>query len=353
MKVWKSLFSRTTTAPDPHNQSSATGPSRRLDGRLLATSFMALFLLQPLCTFAQAPARVGILVRELGRAQFQAIKGLTEELKRLGYINRENLVLETRNVKGSRAALQPAAAELIGQKVDLIFTTGTSATRAAVTATREIPVVFVHPGDPVASGLFKSAELRSANLTGVAAYAGETTEKRLALFNEIFPGLRKVVVFFDGNNASSRDKYKMVENLAKKSHLEAAAFAVKSADELRTTIANLHPGNGMGVFQVADELVESEAEFLFQNARVKKIATMFNEESWAINGALAAYGPNYFEMGRQAGGLAAKIIKGKRPSSLPIEHATQFDLTLNYRTSRFIGVPLPRKLIKKANKVIR
>ena len=318
-----------------------------------STLALILFLLKPLGVFAETPARVGILVQEMGRAQSQAIKGLTAELKRLGYVNRRNLILETANVKGNRGALPSAAAALTGQKLNLIFTTGTSATRAATIATTEIPVVFVHPADPVAAGLFKDANDRTKNLTGVAAYAGETTETRLALFKEILPGLRKIIIFFDANNGVSLGSFKRAENAAKTQGIAIGAYPIKSADELKTTIANLRAENGAAIFQVADDLVEGEADFLFENARVKKIPTMFNEESWAINGALAAYGPDYFEMGRKAAGLAAKIIGGARAGALPIERATKFDLTLNYRTSNFIGIRFSAELLKKANKIIR
>jgi putative ABC transport system substrate-binding protein len=289
----------------------------------------------------------------MGRAQLQAIKGFSEELKRIGYRERKNLFFEIRNVKGNRGALQPAAGELVAQKVKLIFTTGTSATRAAASATTDIPVLFVHPGDPAASGLIKSAEERAKNLTGVAAYAAQTTERRLALFKEIMPALQKISVFFDANNALSRDNFKLAESAAKKLGLQATGYGVKSADELKTTLASFRAEDGTAIFQVADELVESEAEFLFENARAKKIATMFNEESWAISGALAAYGPNYLEMGRQAGRLADKILKGESPASLPLERASKFDLTINYRTARFIGLNLTAAMLKKADKVIR
>lgn len=322
---------------------------------LLRCSILALilFLLTPLCVFAETPARVGILVQKMGRAQSQAIKGLTAELKRLGYENRKNIILETANVKGNRGALASAAAALTSQKLNLIFTTGTSATRAATTATTEIPVVFVHPADPVAAGLFKSAKDRAKNLTGVAAYAGETMGTRLAFFKEILPELRKIIIFFDATNGASRESFKKAENAAKTQGIAVAAYPIKSANELETTIANLRAENGVGIFQVADNLVDDEADFLFEKARVKKIPTMFNEESWAINGALAAYGPDYFEMGRKAAGLAAKIIGGARADALPVERASKFDLTLNYRTSSFIGIRFSAELLKKANKIIR
>jgi putative ABC transport system substrate-binding protein len=312
---------------------------------------MALFFIAPALAVAQS--RVGILVQEMGRSQTHAIKGLGEELKRLGYQERKNFFIETRNVKGNRAALQPAAGELLTQKVNLIFTTGTSATRAAMAATQGIPIVFVHPSDPMASGLMKSPAERAKNLTGVAAYAAQTTEKRLVLFKEIIPELRKVVVFFDANNIFSRDNLKIAEAAAKKLGLQLSSYGIKSTDELKTTVASLRSERGAGIFQIADDLFESEADFLFETARQKKLPTMFNEEAWAINGALAAYGPSYLEMGRQAGRLVDRIIKGEKPESLPVERASKFDLTLNYRTATFIGLRFPEELLKKAEKVIR
>jgi putative ABC transport system substrate-binding protein len=317
------------------------------------TLILAILIAAPMSALAQAPARVGILVQEMGRAQSQAIKGLSEELKRLGYRERKNLFFETRNVKGMRAAIQPAARELVEKNVNVIFTTGTSATRAAMATTKDIPVVFVYPGNPIAAGIVKSPEERAKNVTGVAAYAGQTTEKRLALFKEIVPALQKIVIFYDINNSFARDSFKRTESAAKNIGLQTVGYGVKSADELKTTFASLHAENGTAIFQISDELVESEAEFLFATARTKKLATMFNEESWAIAGALAAYGPNYLEMGRQAARLIDSIIKGQKPESLPVERASKFDLTLNYRTANFIGVRFPDALLKKAEKVIR
>jgi putative ABC transport system substrate-binding protein len=315
------------------------------------TFIMALFFAVP--ALAQSPARLGILVQEMGRSQTQAIKGLSDELKRIGYQERKNLFLETRNVKGNRAALQPAAGELLTKKVNLIFTTGTSATRAAIAASKDVPIVFVHPSDPIASGLIKSAKEPTKNLTGVAAYAAQTTETRLVLFKEIMPGLRKIVVFFDANNSFSRDNLKLAEAAAKKLGLQVTSYGIKSTDELKTTVASLRSENGAAIFQIPDDLFESEADFLFETARQKKLPTMFNEEAWAIDGALAAYGPSYFEMGRQAARLIDRIIKGEKPESLPVERASKFDLTLNYRTATFIGLRFPEETLKKAEKVIR
>ena len=305
--------------------------------------------------FAEAQTRiprVAILVQDLGRAQTQAIKGLSAELKQLGYKERKNVFLETRNAKGDRSALQAAAKELAAKKVDVIFTPGTRATLAASAATREIPLVFAHPGDPIALGLVKISD-PARNITGVAAYAAETTEKRLALFKQILPALTKIYVFFDANSSFSRDRVALTESAAKKLAVQFVGHGIKSSDELKTTLANLNNEAGAAIFQITDDLVESEAGFVFATARQKKLPTMFNEEAWAIEGATAAYGPSYFEMGRHAGRMVDQIVKGTAPAAIAIGRTTKFDLTINYRAAKYIGVELPAELLKKADKVIR
>ncbi|MBM4297125.1 MAG: hypothetical protein FJ143_05235 [Deltaproteobacteria bacterium] len=282
-----------------------------------------------------------------------AIRGLTGELKQLGYAERKNIYFETRNAKGDRGALQAAAKELAAKKVDVLFATGTRASLAATAATTEIPVVFVQPGDPVAVGLIKDSADAARNVTGVAAYAAETTEKRLALFKEILPALTKIYVFFDANSISARDRAAAAESAAKKIGLQYVGYGVKSADELKTTLSNVYSEAGAAIFQISDDLVESEAEFIFATARQKNLPTMFNEEAWAIAGATAAYGPSYLDMGRRAARIVEQILKGKAPAAVPIMRSGKFDLTINYRAANYIGLTLPNSLLKKADKVIR
>jgi len=155
-------------------------PATGFTGSLLAILFMLA------CAAYEAQAqmhRIGVLVPEMGRAQSQAQKGLIEELQRLGYQRRNNVSFEIRNAKGNRNALQPAANELAASKINIIFTTGTRATLAASAATRDIPIVFVHPGDPFALGLLKGSGEPGGNVMGVAAFAAQTTDIRLALFH--------------------------------------------------------------------------------------------------------------------------------------------------------------------------
>ena len=320
----------------------------------IRTSFTLIAFLSCVLFEAQAQvARIGILVPEMGRAQSQAQKGLLQQLKELGYETRRDIALEIRDAKGNRNALQTTANELVAKKINLIFATGTRATQAAIAATRDVPIIFIHPGDPAVAGLFKNPGALRENVSGVAAYAAETTGTRLALLQEILPALAKVHVFYDSNNSFARENFSFVELAAKKLGLQVSGHGVKSVDELKASISALPSEPDVAIFHVPDDLVESEAAFIFDIARQKKLPTMFNEEAWVIAGAMAAHGPDYLQMGRQAGQLAARILKGQSPSSLPIQRAAKFDLTLNYRTANAIGIPLSPEMLKKANRVIR
>lgn len=317
-------------------------------------TFILLFFLAAGAA-AQAPpkAHIGVLLPALGRAQSQSLKGVNEELKRLGYIERKNLVFETRNAKGDRSALRPTADDLVARKVEVIFTTGTRATLAAAGASADIPIVFVHPGDPAAAGMVKSLIERPRNLTGVAAFAVDKTEKRLALLRELIPGLSEVHIFFDSNNKFSRDNFALAQAAAKQLGVPVVEHGVKSADELKTTLSSLQPAPGAALFQVTDDLVEGEAEFVFSTARQKKLPTMFNEESWAIQGATAAFGPNYLDMGRRAGAMIGRILQNPKNPLPAIERADKFDFIVNYRIANFMGIQIPPAVLKRADKVIR
>lgn len=316
--------------------------------------FALLFLLSAAAEAqSQTKSRIGVLLPELGRAQSQSLKGLYEELKRLGYMERKNLIVETRNAKGDRGALRPAADDLVARKVEAIFTTGTRATMAAAGASTDIPIVFVHPGDPVAAAMVKNLTEPAQNLTGIAGFAVEKTEKRLALLKELIPELREVHIFFDSNNNFSRDNFAFAQAAAKKLGLPVVGHGVKSADELKTTLSSMRTAPGAALFHVPDDLVEGEAEFIFTTARQKKLPSMFNEESWAIQGATAAYGPSYLDMGQRAGALIGRILKNPKTALPAVQRADKFDFIVNYRTANFMGLKIAPAVLKKADKVIR
>jgi len=319
-------------------------------------SGMVLQLLGALPMIAgEAPRlpRIGILIPESGRSESQSIKGLRDGLKELGYKERENILVEIRDAKGDRGNLKSMADELVSKKFDVIFTTGTRSTHAAMAATSDIPIVFRHAGNPETMGFVKSNTRSGGNATGVAGFGLEMTGKRLETLQRIVPGVRRVHIFYDLNDRFSRDNFALAKKSAEKLGLEVVEHGTKSAEEFKTSLGNLRNEAVDALFQVPDNLIDSDADFLFQTARQKRLPTMFNEEMWAIKGALGAYGPSNYEMGRQAAGFVDKILKGQKPENLPVEAAKKFDLIINFRTANAIGLTIPPDVLKKADKVIR
>lgn len=319
-------------------------------------SAMTLFLLGLAGTEAQQVprvSRIGILIPESLPSETQTIEGLRDGLKELGYQEGKNILVETRNAKGDRGALKPAAVELVSQKVNLIFTTGTRATQAAKAATSEIPIVFRHPADPVALGFVKSMTRPGSNLTGVAALSLQMTEKRLEILKEIVPNVQRVMIFYDSNNRFSRENFSFAQKAAAKIGLEVKEYPIKSGEELKSSMSAIQKTKGDALFHLPDDLVESQTNFIFETVRKKALPTMSYEEIWVTKGALAGYGPNYYQMGRQAAHLIDKILKGQSPKDLPVERANKFSLIINLRTANIIGVPISSEVLKRADKVIR
>jgi putative ABC transport system substrate-binding protein len=297
--------------------------------------------------------RLGILIPESGLGESQTIKGLKDALREQGYVEGENLLVELRDAKGDRSALQPAAAELVNKKVNAIFTTGTRATEVAKTATKEIPIVFRHPADPVAVGLLKNTKRPEGNVTGVAAFSSEAGQKRLEILKTIVPKLTRVHIFFYASSKFSADNLAAIRKAAAKLQLEVVEHSVKTGDEIQNALDKLQGRDTDAIFLIADDLVESNANMLFDGAKKLKLTTMCDLETWATRGCLVSYGPNYVQMGRQAALLIDKLFKGAKPKDVPVQSATKFDLVINLRTANIIGLNIAPETVAKADKVIR
>ena len=333
------------------------GYSPRMTHKIRASLAAALILLfgssAPAAEKATRPWKVAILIGQSGPSEDQTVKGFREGLKKLGYIERKNVIIEINDLKGDRVALKSTAADLVKKKVDLILTSGTRTTQAAMEATKEIPIVFRHPADPVAMGFVKSMKQPGGNVTGVAAFSSETTEKRLEILKEFVPNLRRVHVFYDSNNPFAKENFALAKKLAAKVGLDVADHSIKTTDELKAGLNVLQKQEGDAIFEVSDDLVESQAELIFDMARQKALPTIFEGADWAVKGAMLSYGANYQQMGRQAAALADKIFRGQHPKTLPAERAAKYDLLVNLRMANAIGVAIPPATLKKADKVIR
>ena len=320
---------------------------------LIGLAMLWLFVTRPPVHAGPAPFRVGIVIPDSRRSETQVVTGLRDELKTLSYLEGKNIALEIVDAKGDRSALETIIGKLIGERFNLIVTTGTRTTLAAKSLTEQIPLVFVHPADPVSAGLVDDLTRPGSNITGVAGLALESTDRRLAILKEMLPKLERVLIFYDANNQSSRENFARSKTAATKLGIETVGYGVKAADELRTTLGGLQSKESQALFHIPDDLVEGEAEYIFDVLRKKKLPSMFNDDQWASQGALASYGPSYYHMGRQAAQLADKILRGQKPGNLPIERASKFDFVINYRTVRATGLVIAPAVLKKADRIIR
>ncbi|HEY7165141.1 MAG TPA: ABC transporter substrate-binding protein [Candidatus Binatia bacterium] len=302
---------------------------------------------------AQRIARIGLLVPENGPAELQTLKGLKDRLKELGYVEGDNLVLELKEMRGDRSGLKADANDLVQKKVNVIFTMGTRATNVARTATKDIPIVFRHPADPVAVGFVKNLKHPESNVTGVAAFSTDMNSKRIEILKTVVPNLRRIHVFYDSNNRYSPDNFLAVERAAPKLQVEVVDHPVKTVTELAKSLDKLQVRDGDAILQVSDDLFESQADNVFDAAKKLKLPTMFDDESWAAKGSLLTYGANYTQMGRQAAEIIVKLLNRAKPKEVPVVAANKFDLVVNLRTANAIGVSVPADVLKRADKVIR
>ena len=305
-------------------------------------------------SFAQAQQakvyRVGV-VHE-GGPYTVVVDGLKDGLKELGLAEGKHYVLEIRNLKGDRKAAEEAARSLELGKVDLICTMATSVTIAAKRATSEIPILFVIGGDPVITGLVESFAKPGGRLTGVAYLSNDLTAKRLEILKEMLPKLRRVVMFYDPSNDVAATNAKAAREAALKLKIELVENRVASADELQTGFKAFQTQEADAYFYSGDAMVLSQAEFIINTARTKKLPTMFLEPSLVAQGALASYGVSYHEAGRLLAKYVQRVLAGTSPRHLPVEMLSKFGLAVNLRTARELGITIPQSVLFRSDKVI-
>jgi putative tryptophan/tyrosine transport system substrate-binding protein len=302
---------------------------------------------------APRPWKIAILLAQSGPSEDQTTRGLRDGLKELGYAERKNVVIEIDDLKGKTGGLDAAAADLARKGVDLIFTSGTRGTRAAMAATQTIPIVFRHPADPVAMGFVKSLERPGGNVTGVSAFSGRTVTKRFEILKEFAPRVRRAHIFYDSNNPFARENVAAAKKAGEAYGIEVIDHSIKTPDELKSALGALQKTDEEAIFEVSDDLVESQAELLFDAARQNGMPSIFEGADWAVKGSLLSYGANYYQMGRQAARLVNRIFRGEKPGNISAEPAKKYDLMVNLRMARAIGLSIPPETLKKADKVIR
>ena len=261
-------------------------------------------------------------------------------------------MIGVRFTQGNPAELPAAARDLVKRGVDLIVTTGGgNAAKAAQMATHQIPIVFLGASDPVGWGLVKSFARPGGNITGIADLESDLVQKRLEIFRELVPGMKRVLVVYDGTNAEAVAGLALHREAARRLGLTLVERPVRTEDEARKAIAGVKKGEVDGIF--SPRLLSLNIPGLIMEIAPKRsIPTMFYDVFFVERDGLASYSASTYELGRQAARQVDKILKGRKPTDIPVEQPTKFELAANLKSAKALGIKIPQSLLLRADKVI-
>jgi putative ABC transport system substrate-binding protein len=305
---------------------------------------LLLFLITPGVVQAQMTNRVyriGIL-NEAWAANHPAVAGLKAGLREQGFIEGRDVVYEIRFTKGEPRATAAAAEELVKAGVDLIFTSNEPPTLAAKKATQHVPIVFTLVGDPVGSTIVPSLSRPGGNITGVSSRAVELAPKRLEFLKVLTPKAQRIWFIYHVTDVTAFRAVDEVRIAAGKLNIELVARPVSNALELEAAFKEIKPGES--VLAPAVDTLDIPGAILEQG-----LPSIFPTALWVKHGALVSYGPDFRSQGVQAAGLIARILRGVRPQDLPVEGADRIDLAVNMDTARKLHLPVPPKILFRAN----
>jgi len=322
----------------------------------LRRAALIAILALPVAAFAQQPAkipRIGFigLTSPSAPANVARIEGLRTRLRELGYAEGKNIVIEYRWAQGNYEGLRGLADELVGLRVDVLVTQGTDGTRAAKLATKTIPIVMAAVSDPVATGLVDSIARPGGNITGPVYFTQELNTKRLEFMNQALPRAKRFAALVNPDNTSHPPILRAMESTARTLGLDLQSFEARRPADFERAFTAMAPAGVSGVLIVDDGMLTSNIAAIGDQARRRKLPTTGVLELQAAGG-LIAYGINGADMFRRSAEYVDKILKGARPGELPIERSSTFELVINKKVAKELGVTIPQSMLIRADRVI-
>ena len=309
----------------------------------------------PLASFAQEHsakiARIGFLIAEPLSGQASRAESLRAGLRDLGYIEGKNITIEIRSADGHYDRLPELAAELARLKVDVLVAFGAKAVLAAKRVTITIPIVIPSVSDPVALGLTRSLARPSGNITGSSMFGPEVAAKRVELLKEAVPRTTQVAALLNPANASSGPTLQAMRVTAKLLKMELQPFEVRAHKEIASTFSAMAKKRVTAIVVQQDTMFSANAKEIVELAEKNRLLSVGNKE-FAEGGGLIGYGANDAELYRRGAYYVDKILKGAKPGDLPIEQPTKFELVVNGKTAKTLGIKLPQSILVRVDKLI-
>jgi putative ABC transport system substrate-binding protein len=278
---------------------------------------------------------------------------LRQGLRNHGWDEGRNLVIESRRTPGQFDALDDAAVELVRLKVDVIVTDSTPAAHAALKATQTIPIVMAMAGDPVGTGLVTNLARPGGNITGMTLLHSELGNKRLEMLKEIVPGVARIAVLVNPENPVSQVAYNDAQSAARVHGITLQPLELRTEDDWDRARSTLVSRRTQAIWIFDDPVTLQYSRQIADFAVRRKLPTLVPERAYMHDGALLAYGPSFTDLCRRAASYVDKILRGAKPGDLPIQQPTKFDLVINLRTAKTLGLTIPESLLVGADEVIR
>jgi putative ABC transport system substrate-binding protein len=308
----------------------------------------------PLAARAQQPAKlptIGLLGSTTPAVESHRVTGFVQRLRELGWIEGRNIGIEYRWAEGRNERFAEIAAEFVRLQVDVIVTQGTASVIAVKQATAAIPIVFAGAGDPVSSGLVANLARPGGNVTGLSNQIPDLAGKRLELLREINLDLRRLAILTNIGNPIGVLEMGEVQAAAHKLGFEVLPLEIRRAEDIAPAFEALK-GRAQALYVVAEPLIGSNRTRINTLALGARPPTLHGLREYVEAGGLMSYGPNVPDLYRRAADFVDKILRGTKPTDIPVEQPTKFDLVINLTTARALGLTVPDKLLAIADEVI-
>jgi putative ABC transport system substrate-binding protein len=305
---------------------------------------------------AQQPAkapRLGLLAGSSSSGESPRVEAFRQGLRDLGHVEGKNIAIEYRYANARFDKLPALADELIRLKLDVLVASTTPAVQAAKNATRTIPIVFFGVFDPVAAGLVDSLARPGGNVTGFTNIATTLAGKRLELLKETVPKLSRVAVLYDPKSPGSVPQWNESQRQARELGLQLHSMEVSSADKYEGAFKEAVKARSAALAVTADPLANANRKQIADLALKARLPAIYPWGEFVDNGGLMSYGPNFAAVGRDVARYVDKILKGTKPADLPVEQPTKFELMINLKTAKALGLTIPPVVLMRAERVIK
>ena len=316
-------------------------------------------LLFALCTSVEAQQatkripRVGFLSLNTAFVQKDRVEAFREALRKLGYVEGQNIIIDYRFADGKSERLPGLVAELVALKVDVMVTAGNSATAPAKDATKTIPIVMMNDSDPVGQGHIDSLARPGGNITGLSSTDFDLADKRLELLQEIVPKLSRVAVLRDLTNQAAELAGREIDPTARALKLQVQWFDLAKVEDFDGQFKAITKWRAGGLVIGGGPLMIRNRRRVIEFAAKSKLPAIYGREEFVQDGGLVNYSASVLDLTRRSATYVDKILKGTKPADLPVEQPMKFELIINLKAAKQIGLTIPPNVLARADRVIR